>query len=149
MLNENYYSDIDEFPWWNWKRCQKGEIEHTRKTGSGSKKEDIETWDNLYDGYLKEFGLGKEYAYYFELKGELIELQCRLVIEENNFLQNRINVLEMKIGDILKKGEKQGSDKAIVHLSKWMGTIINEKTTSVRMVYQMMEEYKIDNEAKK
>ena len=142
MLKGNYYDDIDEFPWWNWKRCQKGQIEYTRKDlDKGTEEEDNENWEKLYDSYLKEFGLGKDYEYYFELKAEKAILECRMVYEENLFLQNRINVLELKIKELLDRGSKQGDDKIIVYLSKWMGAIINEKTTSVKMVYQMLKAY--------
>jgi len=142
MSDSKYYDDIDEFPWWNWKRCQKGQKQYTRKdVNKGTEEDDEKAWDKIYDGYLLEFGLGKDYAYYFELKAEKAILECRLVYEENQFLQNRINVLELKIKEILERGETQGDDKVLVYLSKWMSTIIQEKTTSVKMVYQMLEAY--------
>lgn len=147
MSDKDYYNDIDELPWWNWKRCQKGQIQYTRKdVNKGNKNKDNEKWEKLYDSYLEEFGLGQDYAYYFELKTEKAMLECRMVYEEAPFLQNRINVLEMKIQEILEKGAKQGDDKVIVYLSKWMGSIINEKTTSVKMVYQMLQAYQEEAE---
>ena len=150
MSNGNYYDDIDEFPWWNWKRCQKGKKEYTRKDiNKGTEEEDLKAWEKIYDGYLEEFGLGKDYEYYFELRMEKAMLECRLVLEGNLFLQNRINVLELKIIEILDRGESQGDNKVLVYLSKWMSTIIQEKTTSVKMVYQMLEAYQQEAEQAK
>lgn len=147
MQKNNYYDDIDELPWWNWKRCMKGQVQYTRKDiEKGTEEKDEEAWEKIYDTYLKEFGLGKDYAHYFELKTELAILQCRIVIEEDLFLQNRINVLELEIKELLDKGEEQGDDKVLVYLSKWMGSIINEKKTTVKMVYQMLEAYKQEAE---
>ena len=151
MSKGNYYDNIDEIPWWNWRRCQKGELQHTRKQiNKGTKKEDADNWEKVYDSYLKEFGLGKDYELYFELQAERAILQCRIVLEENQFLQNRINVLDAQIEELLKRGERQSDDKVIVYLSKWMGSIINEKTTTAKMVYQMLDAYKQEaEEAKK
>lgn len=146
MLQGNYYDDIDEFPWWNWKKCQKGKFEYTRKGSKGSKKEDEEQWEKLYDSYLGEFGLGKDYQYYFELKREKALLECQLVIEEDPFIQNKINVLEVKLKELMERTDDQGDEKVIVYLSKWMGAVINEKTTSVKLIYQMLDAHKEESD---
>jgi len=151
MQENNYYNSLDDIPFYNWKQCMSGNLKFVRiDLSKGNKEDDEKYWELLYDSYLLEFGLGTDFEIYYDLKIELAHLHCDFVIKDDNFILNRINVLNKKIDDILNKGEKNGQDKIIIYLSKWVGSMINEKETSVRTIYTMSEEYNKEmNELKK
>ena len=147
----NYYNGIDEFPLYNWNKCQIGELSFVRKDiKEGTEKDDAKAWEVLYDDYLKEFGFGKESEQLFELQMEITELRLDFVIGDDNYILNHIDIIQHEIDNLLKKWEKGGSiTTAIVHVSKWLGSIIIEKETTVKIFYTMMQEYRKEMEALK
>ena len=140
----SYYNSIDEFPLYNWNKCQEGELTLTRKDIlKGTKAEDFKAWETIYNSYLKEFGFGKESKELFELQNEITELRLDFIISDDNYILNKIDIVQNEIDNLMKKWDKGGTiTTAIVHVSKWLGSIINEKETTVKLFYTMMAEYK-------
>lgn len=150
MSDKDYYGDIDEMPLYNWRKCNEGKVHYTRKNlEKGTKKRDHEQWEKTYDSYLAEFGLGQDYARYYELKIELAVIQCEFVETDDRFLLNRIKQLEHEIKELLEREPGADTDTAIVHLSKWMGSLIDQKKVTVRMFYKMLNEQQKEAEALK
>ena len=121
----------------------KADYTYTRKViDIGSEQEDNEAWGIIYDTYLKEFGLGKDYERVLELKSEIALLELDLVIEENNFIKNQIKQLKRELTEILDKPIESDMDSVIIGLENWRGISINEHTTTVRKFYKLLREYK-------
>lgn len=145
---KNYYQDIDEMPLYNWRKCRAGKLKYTRKDLEvGKKKYDKKYWEKVHDTYLDQFGLGSGFIRYLELAIELAEANCDFVITDDRFTLNRIRELEREIEDLIKRGEEGGGmDVAVVYVSKWMNTMVNEREVTVKMFYTMLQEY--EKEAK-
>ena len=135
MLDNNYYNSIEEMPLYNWRKCQEhGELFYCRKDltkKAGRKvneKLDNEAWDEIYDTFLLEFGLGKDMIRIFELRLEIAELECDLVITENRFLINQIERLKQELKDLIEKPVENDMDDIINYIEMWRKIEINENT---------------------
>ena len=71
-----YYETLDELPLYNWIECQRGEIKFVRKGDSGTSEQDEMVWMDIYDEYIKQFGLGK---LHIKNKGSGITIEQTLV----------------------------------------------------------------------
>lgn len=139
----NYYNSIDDMPIYNWRKCsEKEELQYCRiDINKGTEQEDIEAWDIIYDSFLAEFGLGKDYKRILELQMQIAEAQCDFIINDDQFLRNRIKQLEIELNELLDKPVVNDMDTVIIHLEKWRGFAVDEKNTTVRKFYKLLREY--------
>ena len=125
------YDLIDEMPLFNWEQCINGNINYCRidpKSKFGNEKQDLKAWENLYDQYLKKFGLSSDHQRIIDLKNELALAQCDYCIDGNTFLLNRIRMLETDIKDILERSQQGMSiDQCLIVLSKWLKFHLDKK----------------------
>ena len=144
---KGYVINIDECMVYNWRKCQEGDLKYTRKDISkGDKDSDALAYDMIYDSYLKKFGLGKNFERVLELKKEIALLQCDLVIDSNNSLKNIIRRYKKELEDILNKPSDGDLTTVLIHVSKWMGSPVREKETTVLELYSMLEVMKKEAE---
>jgi len=146
-----YYTNIDDFPMYNWRKIQeKSLINFTRKDiTKGTSKEDKAHWILIQDSFLAEFGLHKDYERILQLQIEIAELECDLVIDDNTFLQNRIRHLNSEIEEIRNRGTESDMDETIHYIETWRKIEVNEKTTSVRKFYKLLRTYKKESDKNK
>ena len=69
-MQGEYWNSIDEMPLYNWIKCNKGNIEFTRKSKRGTKIQDYINWKLIYNEYLKDFGFDVRYKKYLEAKNK-------------------------------------------------------------------------------
>jgi len=144
-----YYKYIDEMPLYNWRKCAKGEIQYSRKDlTKGNEKEDQEYWLLVYDDYLSTFGIGKEYQSILDLKKEIALLQCEFVISGDNFLRNEIRRLENELKELTEKKAEVDTDEILIHLGKWQGFRVDQKNTTVKEFFKLIEVFKKANTPK-
>jgi len=105
------------------------------------KKDDYLAWEMVYDAFLLSFGLGKDYERIMALRIEIAEAECDMVIEDNNFLRNKIKMLRRELEELMEKPVENDLDSCLIHLSKWMGYKIDEKTTTYWEFNKMLREY--------
>jgi hypothetical protein len=146
-----YYEDIEDFPLYNWRKIQeKSLIKFARKdVEKGTVKEDKKFWTIIQDSFLAEFGLTKDYQRIIELQIEIAELECDLVIEDDNFLKNRIKQLNREIDELRNQGVSNDMDDTIHYIETWRKIEVNEKTTSVRKFFKLLRTYKSEADARK
>jgi hypothetical protein len=136
---KNYFTDIDDFSISNWKKCQEGKFEYTRKNiEKGDAKQDIEAWELIYSSYIDFFGFSKKFENYLMLQKQYIEKLKEYAIDGDRFIWNEINSLKSEMDAIVSEigGKPDTLDSAIIHVSKWMGGgFINEKKTTVKQFY--------------
>jgi len=138
----DYYHFISEFTLFNWRQCLAGDYTFTRKDLEiGTEEMDALAWINIYDDYIKQIGLGKNYEYILEMRRDLAILQCDFIITNNRFLLNNINILKDDINEALKNSEKGGEDMTttLLRLSKWAGFKLDERTTTVLELHKMID----------
>lgn len=150
-LEKNYYSDIKDFPLYNWRECQAGKLNFARKKMSvGNEDMDSESWDAIYDSYIKVFGLGKELQTYLRKVDQVTRMLLEYAETGDRFLMNEINLIQSEI-DQLNVEKKGGSslDVAVVNMSKWMGGgFIEERKVTVSQFYTAYNEMLKDYERK-
>ena len=137
-----YYDNIEDFPLWNWRKCHKDLLEYTRQNiDDGTKNEDVQAWKNIRQSYLDEFGLTPDFEHLLNLTEELALLQCDYVINDDRFLLNKIRRVEAEILAIIGRTPENDTDSILIHLSKWMGQMLNDKIITVKMFHKMLKEY--------
>ena len=138
-----YYNSIEDMPYYNWRKCMEKEQYHFCRLDpkKGSKKEDQKAWERIYDSYLSEFGLGKDYERILELQAEIASLECQFVYTNDRFLMNKIRELKSELEEFLGREVESDSDTILTYLRKWMGQWINTREITVREFYKMVRDY--------
>jgi hypothetical protein len=146
-----YYSNIDEMPLWNWRKCVEGLLEYCRlnqKKGKGNT--DLENWTRLYDQYLARFGLAKDHELVIEKKLQLADLQLEYCENGIDFSLNKIRRLEREIEDILNRTKTGATiEECLMVLSKWMGFRLDQKVTTIMEFQTYLESYEKEAKAQR
>jgi len=134
-----YYTHIEDCTVYAWQKAINGDLTHLR-IEDGSELEDVKAWDEVYNSYIVEIGLGKEYNTLLELQTELAETQLTYVIENNRMILNKINALEVEILEVLnRKSEGGDMTSTLILISKWLGYKVDQRNTTVKELYKMLD----------
>ena len=135
------YSTIDDFPLYNWEKCQSGDMRYVNRDAKSTKYDEI-IWLKLYNEYLERFGIGEGLEYFLKLKIHLVKLRLQFIQTNDLFLLNQIKVAEAQmISADPSKLQGMTTQQCLVHLSKWMGTIVRAKEITIVEFKEMFEEY--------
>ncbi len=141
----SYFTDLSEFPLFNWIKCSDGEVIYTRTDVDPEAAEvenDTEAWQNLYDQYIKKYGLSKLYKKLLSLMREKALMECIFVETRDRFKLTLIEVKETELKSALENnGQGMSIDQALVHLSKWIGYRLNPKEITVVEYFNILEQY--------
>lgn len=146
MTNSNkYYQSIEEFPLFNWIKCNDGKLEFVHLQRKITPLNEVK-FIELYNQYLERFGLGKDYEKYIKLKKKLINLKLEFVKTGDASLLNQIDFEEARLKQ-LDPSKTQGMDigQCLVHLSKWSGYWIDTKKITVVEFKNLFNEYVASN----
>lgn len=154
-ISERYYSELDEIPLYNWKKCIEGKFYFIRKKAPSKKrlKNDVESdiiaFYQLYNKYIEVYGLGDKMEEFLDLKKRVIELRILFIQTGNKALltQIEIDVATMQKIDP-SKHEGMSIGEILVHISKWMGTWINDKDLTVAGFQDLIKQYEQSNKKK-
>lgn len=139
------YSTIDDFPLYNWEKCQSGDMRYVNRDAKSTKFDEI-IWLKLYNEYLERFGIGEGLEYFLKLKIHLVKLRLQFIQTNDLFLLNQIKVAEAQmISADPSKLQGMTTQQCLVHLSKWMGTIVRAKEITIVEFKEMFEEYARSN----
>ena len=126
----------------NFIKCQKGEYEFVRKSKSGTDKLDESHWLEIYDQYIKQFGLGKLHTKLLETMRKKALLQCEFVEKRDRF---KMTLIDMQIAKLNGMMSNAGSgitiEQTLIHLSKWMGQWIDIKKIKAKEYFNLVREY--------
>lgn len=141
----SYFTDLTEFPLFNWIKCSDGEIIYTRKNVDPDAKEDLkdsEAWQHLYDQYIKKYGLSKLYKKFLSIMREKALMECTFVETRDRFKLTLIELKEAELKSALENnGQGMSIEQALVHLSKWLGYRLNSKEITVVEYFNILEQY--------
>lgn len=143
MNSEKYYTSIENFPLYNWIKCnEKKDKKYTRRGEEGSEDQDLLHWDNLYSQYIDEFGLSKYYKRLLEQYKKKATAELNHVVNEDKFQLTIIEMETKKLEQMLSNGGKGiGIEQTLIHLSKWIGYWIKSKEISVKDFFALSQEY--------
>lgn len=143
-MSEIYYKLIDETPLYNWIKINNGEMNYILKDVNKKVSEaKLEIYFNeLYDNFLLNFGVGKKQKEVFTEMKKLAILECDLVIKKDEFLKTKIEVQKKKIEN-LKRNSEVGLtiEESLIYLSKWLGYKLSAKETTIKEYYTILKQY--------
>jgi hypothetical protein len=124
-------------------------LEFTRIGEPGSPEQDIEAWQQIYDDYIREFGLSDVQKKLFDAMKKKAMLELDFVITGNRFKLTEIEIAMAKLDSMLmNRGDGISIDQMLVHLSKWMGHWINSKSITTREYFTLIDQYGKANKGK-
>ena len=142
MSQENSYHDFDSLLLIDWIKAGKGDLTRLRISG-GNDKLDIEAWENINDEHPESFGADSKHINYLRLVKKLTILKLDLVITEDQFILNNIEIIEEQIQALLKTmtdGSASMSD-TLFALSEKGGYMINEMNITAKKFFEMVKYY--------
>ena len=135
---EKLFSSIDDLPQWNWSMIHKtGNLSYLKKLDSYRKIEEDNTnvlesiWLNIYDEYLEEFGLSKEYKDILERKKEIARLKNEFIMTDNRSLLNFIKIEEIELEATFDKYESMSLESVVIGIERMQKVSIDVKKITV------------------
>lgn len=135
---EKLFSSIDDLPQWNWSMIHKtGNLSYLKKLDSYRKIEEDNTnvlesiWLNIYDEYLEEFGLSKEYRDILERKKEIARLKNEFIMTDNRSLLNFIKIEEIELEATFDKSESMSFESVVIGIERMQKVSIDVKKITV------------------
>jgi len=136
-------------PLFNWIQCNNGKLEFTRKNDTGTPEMDVITWENIYNDYLKKFGLSETYKRMLNAMKKKAVLELDFVITGDRFKLTEIEIEETRLKGMLENGGKGMTiEESLIYISKWLGTWLNTKQITVREYFNLLEQYGKANKSK-
>lgn len=136
-------------PLYNWIKCNEGKIEFTRISDEGNPEMDVITWENIYNDYLKEFGLSETYKRMLNAMRKKAILELDFVLTGNRFKLTEIEIEETRLNAMLQNaGNGMTIEESLIYISKWLGTWLNVKNITVREYFNLLEQYGKANKSK-
>lgn len=141
-MRGKHYTELEEFPLYNWMKCQAGDISFTQIERGEEKPEDAEAFENLYDQYLKRYGHSKNYERLLEVMKKKAILELEYVQSRERFKLTEIAIQAQRLEDMIRtNGSGMGIEESLVPLSKYMGFRIDPKQTMVTEYYNILQNY--------
>lgn len=132
------FSSIDDLPQWNWTMVHKtGNLAYIKKLNNYRKiKEDNslvleQLWLAIYDEYLEEFGLSKEYKELLEKKKEIARLKNEFIMTDDRALLNFIKIEELELEATFDKTEGMSFESVVVGIERVQKIHIDIKKITV------------------
>jgi hypothetical protein len=136
-------------PLFNWIKCNEGKIEFTRISDEGNPEMDVITWENIYNDYLKEFGLTETYKRMLNAMRKKAILELDFVLTGDRFKLTEIEIEETRLNAMLQNaGNGMTIEESLIYISKWLGTWLNVKNITVREYFNLLEQYGKANKSK-
>ena len=145
-----YWESIDDFPLYNWIKCNENLLQYARKDlNIGNEDDDQEAWMNIWDQYLKKYGLAKLHQRLLNVMKQKAILECEYVITKDRFNLNLIEIEAQRLKDMMANaGHGISIEESLIHLSRWAGFRMNAKEISVVEYFNMMKQYGKENTKK-
>lgn len=132
-----HYTHIKDLPLYNWRECQEGNLEFTRKGDEGDALTDSQAWDEIYNSFLQKFDQGRKFRQYYEKQDQLTEAYAEYAKTGDRFLMNDINVLRDELESLKRNDNPYTFEDSVADVSKWMGSVIDETKTTVLQFYTL------------
>lgn len=136
-------------PLFNWIKCNEGKIEFTRISDEGNPEMDVVTWENIYNDYLKEFGLSETYKRMLNAMKKKALLELDYVLTGDRFKLTEVEIEQTRLNSMLQNaGNGMTIEESLIYISKWLGTWLNAKNITVREYFNLLEQYGKANKSK-
>jgi hypothetical protein len=103
---------------------------------------DGEIWENIYDQYIKKYGLSKLYKKMLDIMREKALIECTFVMTRDRFKLTEIELKEAELNNaLINNGNGMTIDQALIYLSKWLGYRLNPREITVIEYFNILEQY--------
>ncbi len=150
MKLEGYYQGVTDIPLENWIECTNGNLNYCRiDLKKGNDINDLQAWENIFDSYIKKYGLNKMYLKMLEaMKAKALE-EVEYVITGDRFKLTKIEVETQKLQSMVKNaGTGIDIRESLIYISKWMGQWINPKQITAEDFFNLQKQYERFNKSK-
>jgi hypothetical protein len=103
-------------------------------------------WQNLYDQYIKKYGLGKLYKRLLNVMKEKAVCELEFVSSRDRFKLTEIEEAELK-SMIDNNGKGMTIEETLIYLGKWLGYRLNPKEINVVEYFTILDQYGKANKA--
>lgn len=132
------YSSIDDLPQWNWEQVHKTgnfayikQLKNYRKIEVDKSPTLEQLWEDIYNEYLEEFGLSKQYLDLLERKKKLARLKNEFILTDDRSLLNFIKIEQMELDAAFSKGEGMSFESVVIGIEKIQKINIKTKEITV------------------
>jgi len=145
----NYYDSIDKLPIKIWFDVHSsGDYSLLLIDPKDLEDEELinleDVWQNIYNQYIKMFGLSEDYIDYLDSKKELALMKCEMILDKSKkYLKTMIKIEEEKLkGEKKKKKDSAILNKTIAKISKYYGFHLKSSELTVSEYYSYIENIK-------
>lgn len=139
-------------PLFNWIKCTEGDLRYARieiNLNQDQTKKDVDAWFQVYDEYIKKFGLGKMYERLLKVMKKKALLECDFVLTGEKFKLTEIEIEEANLKNMLANmGNGLSIEQSLIHLARWVGYHINTKNITVADYFNLLDQYGKENNKK-
>ena len=123
-------------------KCTDGEVKYTRiNLDYGDEKSDNEAWFKIYDSYIDEFGLSKQYNKMLNTLKKKATLELDYTIKRDKFLLTLLEIEQQNLKLLLdNNGVGVTINESLVHLSKFVGYWLRPKDITTREYFTLLKE---------
>ena len=141
--SKTHWRSIDELPLHNWVKCLNGEFNFVkREVNDEFGLLEQELWVEIYDEYLKRYGLNEIHLKHLNLLKKKALLQCDYVITKDRFKLTLIEIEETKLQQILKNaGNGMSIADTLLHIGKWIGERIKIKEITTTEYFDLLDQF--------
>jgi hypothetical protein len=130
------YTSIDDCPIGVFNKILKdGNLERLTIKGKAKAKQLNEAWHNIYDEYLRLYGIPEQFKKYAELKMQAGELYAQSLQKGQVWKRALYELKNEEAEATIKEGESVEFEKVLAMTSKKSGFRIDPNTMSVREFY--------------
>jgi len=95
----------------------------------------VEAWGNIYDEYLKLYGIPKSYVQYCEKKVQAGEAFLESMQKGNEWKRAIYNLINIEAESLISNEQSEEFEKVLAYVSKQIGFRIDPNTMTVREFY--------------
>lgn len=149
-----YYKSLDDIILYNWAKCLEGDVRFIRveEHETEATESDIKAFEQLYDSYIKQYGLGKLYERYLTQLKKLAISQFSYVEDsvKNKRELNNITFYQSEIDKIKSMMNSGGTtiEDSLIYLSKFIGYNLDSRQITATKYYTTLKAYERANQKK-
>lgn len=145
-----YYTSITNLPIYNFDvLCKTGDFNYLLKDGSDKLPADLDEvklWSDIYNEFLEEFGLSKNFKKYLKLRAKATRLYKEALVDGKTHKITFAKLADLQAVDAIKSVEGGDLSKTSAALSKYYGFRINPMEVTVKEYYSYVYQAQKDNE---
>jgi hypothetical protein len=117
-------------------------MEFARKGSNGTPERDVMAWQNIYDDYIREFGLSEVQKKLFDAMKKRAILELDFVITLDRFKLTEIEIQIARMDAMLSnRGSGITIEQMLIYVSKWLGQWLNPRNITVKEYFNLIEQY--------